>query len=201
MQVNFMDMTISIVGDHFETTLYEKPMALYLYIPPHSSHPPGVLTGHVFGEVLRIHRLCTHQDDITNQIVVFYRRLLQRGHQSPDLLPLFFKALENARKFLASSRLDRRRKAEEKHKQSQRRVYFHMDYHPQGPRAFDIQRLFSSIVLNPPGKLPFNKLGAGESDIPVDAMIVAHHRTLNLDNLFSYRKLCKHDVSPVSSFI
>ena len=70
--VNFMDLTISIVGDKLETTLYEKPMALYLFIPPHSAHPPGVLTGHVFGKVLRIHRLCTHEFDVTERIRVFF---------------------------------------------------------------------------------------------------------------------------------
>lgn len=201
LKVDYMDMTISIVGNKFETTMYEKPMALHLYIPPHSSHPPGVLTGHVYGEVLRIHRLCTHADDITNRVLVFYRRLLQRGHKTPALLPLFHKALANAQKYLATSRLDRRRKAEAKLQQAKRRVYFHMDYHPQGPRACDVQRLFDSAVLNPPNKLPFNKLGPGETDIPVDTMIVAHHRTLNLDNLFSYRKICKRDGPPVSSFL
>ena len=201
LKVDYMDMTISIVGNKFETTMYEKSMALHLYIPPHSSHPPGVLTGHVYGEVLRIHRLCTHADDITNRVLVFYRRLLQRGHKTPALLPLFHKALANAHKFLATSRLDRRRKAEAKLQQAKRRVYFHMDYHPQGPRACDVQRLFESAVLNPPNKLPFNKLGPGETDIPVDTMIVAHHRTLNLDNLFSYRKICKRDGPSVSSFL
>ena len=114
---------------------------------------------------------------------------------------MFLKALENARKFQAAGRLDCHKKTEAKLKQAKRRVYFHMDCHTQGPRAFDIQQLFSSIMLNPPGKLPFNKPGVGESDIPVDAMIVAYHRTLNLDNLFPYRKLCKRDGPPVASFI
>ncbi|KAL7524310.1 hypothetical protein ACHAXR_000518, partial [Thalassiosira sp. AJA248-18] len=43
--VVFMDMTIEIVGGKIETSLYAKPLALYLYIPPHSCHAPGVLSG------------------------------------------------------------------------------------------------------------------------------------------------------------
>ena len=45
---------------------------------------------------------------------------------------------------------------------------------------------------------PFNSLGVGGSDIPVNAMVVAYHRPLNLENLFSYRKLNKHDGPSVS---
>ena len=44
-KVNYMDMTISIREDWIITSLYEKSMNLYLCIPPHSTHPPGGLTG------------------------------------------------------------------------------------------------------------------------------------------------------------
>ncbi|EJK44051.1 hypothetical protein THAOC_37444 [Thalassiosira oceanica] len=50
--VDFMDITVSIAGNRLRTTLYEKPMALYIYIPPRSAHPPGILTGHVYSEVI-----------------------------------------------------------------------------------------------------------------------------------------------------
>ena len=56
-KVNDMDMTISIHEGRIVTSLYEKAMNLYLYIPPHSAHPPGVLTGLVSGNILRIHSL------------------------------------------------------------------------------------------------------------------------------------------------
>ena len=200
MQVNFMDMTISIVGDKFEATLFEKPMALYLYIPPHSAHPPGVRTGHIFGEVLRIHRLCNNEEDIGKRIRIFFRRCMRRGHKPSDLLPLFTKALANARKFIATSEVERQATRELKFEAARRRVYFHVVYHPQGPLARDIQHLFNEHVLNPPGKDPFCKIGHG-GDVPVDAMIVANHRSLNLENILSYRKISDKFGPPISSFL
>ena len=44
--VVFIDMTIEIEDGKIVTSLYAKPLALYLYIPPHSCHAPGVHTGH-----------------------------------------------------------------------------------------------------------------------------------------------------------
>ena len=200
--VNFMDLTISIVGDRLETTIYEKPMALYLYIPPHSAHPPGVRTGHVFGEVLRIHRLCTHENDVVGRIRVFFRRLMQRGHKPTTLLPLFEKALANAHKFMATSEGERLATRELRLDEARRRVYFHVIHHPQGPKARDIQQLLDLIVLNPPGKKLFTKIGNSLEDVPLEKMIIANHRALNLEHLLSYRKLSDTKYgSPISAFL
>ena len=75
-----MDITILIREDQIVTSLYEKYMNLYLYIPPHSSHPPGVLTGIVSGNILRIHSICSEQDDINLHKKEFYVRLLVHGY-------------------------------------------------------------------------------------------------------------------------
>ena len=69
--VNYMDMTISIRKDRIVTSLYEKSMNLYLYIPPYSAHPLGVLTGLVSGNILQIHSLCSEQDDINLRMKQF----------------------------------------------------------------------------------------------------------------------------------
>jgi hypothetical protein len=55
--VNYMDLTISIQDGKIKTTLYSKALNLYLYIPPHSAHPPGVLNGLVCGTIHRIFTL------------------------------------------------------------------------------------------------------------------------------------------------
>ncbi|KAL7502742.1 hypothetical protein ACHAXN_000909 [Cyclotella atomus] len=70
--VNFMDLTITIVDGKLHCTIYKKEQNLYLYIPPNSSHPKGVLTGLIFGQVLRIRRLCSTPTDTDNKIREFY---------------------------------------------------------------------------------------------------------------------------------
>ena len=94
-QQPFLDMVVKIdtVDGRIKTSLYEKPMALHLYIPPHSSHPPGVLTGHIYGNLLRIFRLNSCEDDIVRDTLNFYERFLLRGHTNEVLKPLFLKGI------------------------------------------------------------------------------------------------------------
>ena len=57
--VEFVDLTITLKEGTFITNLYEKPLALHLYIPSHSCRPPGCFSGLVAGMVLRIYCLCS----------------------------------------------------------------------------------------------------------------------------------------------
>ncbi|KAL7538735.1 hypothetical protein ACHAXR_010425 [Thalassiosira sp. AJA248-18] len=64
-----------------DTTVYEKPtIALYLFVPPHSDHPPGVLPGHIFGNILRIFRLNSDEEDFTQDTIEFFNRFTCSGH-------------------------------------------------------------------------------------------------------------------------
>ena len=200
-KVDFMDLTISIVNNGFKTSLFEKPMSLFLYIPPHSAHPPGVLTGHIFGEVLRINRLCLDSDDITQRIRIFFRRLMRRGHKPSKLLPLFKQAMANSKKYLATSEEEKAAQREKKRSDAQRRVYFHQEFHPKVLKLVRFRVSLKLTCINPPGQEPFNRIGFGGSDIPLDALVVANHRPLNLGDLFSYRKINKRNGPPVSSFM
>ena len=66
-----------------------------------------------------------------------------------------------------------------------------------GTQHSTIQQKFDEIVLNPPGKAPFRDVGHG-GPVPVDA---TNHRSLNLENLLSYRKISEWNGPPISSFI
>jgi hypothetical protein len=99
-EVVFMDLRLKIVGRKIVTSLYTKPMALHLYLPPHSCHAPGVLSGLIFGNVLRTHQLCSDAQDVVKEIKLFLHCLLDQGYQLTQLTPLFQKALDNAKAYL-----------------------------------------------------------------------------------------------------
>ena len=65
-KVDFMDLTISIHKGKITMSLFEKPLNLHLYIPPHSAHPPGLLPGIVHSTLFRIFTLCS---DLNDQIL------------------------------------------------------------------------------------------------------------------------------------
>ena len=67
------------------------------------SPPPGMISGLIFGGVLRIERLCSKKEDVDAKLVQLYHRLLRHGYTPSCLIPLFVKARANARLYLARS--------------------------------------------------------------------------------------------------
>ena len=196
-------MTIKIVDGKIETTLYEKPLALHLYIPPHSCHPPGVLTGLIMGGVLRIFNLCSRKEDIKIKLKLFFGRLLDRGYQAAKITPIFNKAIANAKRYLSQTDAMRRQIKEAGAKAARRRVYFHLPYHPDNPSSAKIQELWRKHIFRPAGGKPLNRLKSPTTGnlIPIDRLIIANSRAPNLGNLLSYRKICKRSGPKVSSYL
>jgi hypothetical protein len=184
-QVDFMDLTISINGDRLTTTLYEKAMNLYLYIPPHSSHPPGVLTGLIYGNIFRIQRLCSEETDKSKLKKQFFQRLLVRGYKPADIKPVFEKAESNAIK-----------KQQQKQKSDMRdTVFLHLPFHPDNPRSGNIQKIWQEHMVEPQNKQHIRSLIGGSP-----RLIIAYSRPRNLGNLLSSRNLNTHNGPPVSSY-
>ena len=52
--VDFLDLTIWIENGKILTETYQKPNRPYLYIPPHSAHPPGCIKGTIYSLIKTI---------------------------------------------------------------------------------------------------------------------------------------------------
>ena len=201
-QVDFMDLTIKIEGKKLSTNLYQKPLALHLFVPPHSCQPLKCFNGLVTDMTLRIHRLCSHQKDIDHWLKKFYKHLLDRGYHNERILPLFNDAILNAHTFLATSDAYRLLLKTKKKEASRNQVFYKLKFHTGDPDSAIIQRLWRSCVLQPPGKPHLSKLRNQFGDfVKIDRLCIAYSRHLNIGNLSSYRKICNRPGPKVSSFI
>ena len=136
--VNYMDMAISIRKDRIVTLLYEKAMNLYLYILPHSAHPPWVLTGLVAGNILHIYSLWSDKDYINHCMKELYVSLLVCAYQCDLLIPAFTKGIMGARDFIKRGSVWQC--TSDKYKDTKGCVLFHMTYHPRNTISKYLQR-------------------------------------------------------------
>ena len=154
----------------------------------------------VSGNILRIHSLCSEQDDINLRMKQFYARLLVRGYQRNLLIPAFMKGIEGARAFIKRGSVRRCKTGEEEDNKG--RVFFHLTYHPRDPTSISLQRQFRQHLLHPPWEPPLWRL-KNKNNIPIGirSMCVAYSRTKNLGNIFTYRKIDCLDGPLVSSYL
>jgi len=191
--VNFLDLTLSIHAGRIKTCIYEKPENLYLYIPPHSAHPPGVLRGLVTGMVTRIIRLTSSQEDCEGSIRSFFRRLCARGYKPDKLRPLFYDA------FAKASRV---RPQLEDSIYDEERVFLHLSYHPGDPSSRVLQQVFRKTLLSPEKEPPLPTLrNFHGAHVGINRMVIAYSRPPNLRGLLFPRRLREVLDAPVSSFI
>ena len=191
--VTFMDLNIHLQRGRLFTSLYAKPMALHLYIPPTSCHAPGIATGLVFGHFYRIYQLCSHQHDVEHEMYIFFKRLLDRGYSLSQLAPLLLAAESQGRdRFEASRALQQSLQTGSRirNDSSRTQTFFHTQYHPINPPSREIQKIWRTHIMSPPERPQFNQLTNREGyPITINKLTVAFSRAPNLGNLLSCRKL------------
>ena len=203
-KVDFMDLTISITSGNISTSLFEKPLNLHLYIPPHSAHPPVLLPGIVHSTLFRIFTLCSdHNDWILCTKVsfrrllrtkVFFQRLQARGYKSDHIKPLSIKAIAPAQRY--SGPTDRATN-------DKNTVILHLPFHLNDPPSHKIQQAWRNTIASPKYHMPLphmrNPKSRGKCNI--ERMIMGYRRPMNLGNLLSHRNLNTNPTAPpVSSY-
>ena len=102
-KVHFLDLTITIdfANKKFLFKTFQnisKPPNLYLYLPPNSAHPPGMLKSLIFGLIRKYNLQNTHAEDFSSIKNKLFSRLIARGHKHNDILPIFDEAITNLTK-------------------------------------------------------------------------------------------------------
>jgi hypothetical protein len=198
--VIFMNLTISLRDHRITTLLYSKPLNLYLYIPPQSAHPPGVLNGLISGIIFRIYTLCSDPTDIRNRLQAFWNRLLACGYNAVQIRLPFGKGMSNAKSFTSAA-------APPPDVASDNPLFFHLQYHPPDSPSSVIQQAWKDKVAIPRHSQPLASLPicsrkerGKTKPFKFDRLIVCYSRQPNLGNLLSYRKITNASGPPVSSY-
>jgi hypothetical protein len=94
--IDFMDVRLTITPTGIKSTLYEKSMNLYLYLPPLSAHAPGALRGLIIRMTKRIYALTTKLPEREQALRQMFLRLRNRGYDRVILKPLSQLAISKA---------------------------------------------------------------------------------------------------------
>jgi hypothetical protein len=138
------------------------------------------------GRVLRIQPLCSNASDANEKIQQFFKRLRHHGHSKESLKPIFSQAEENALKYINSTAEEQARHTKQKLMDSQKQIYFHLQFHLENPPARDIQALWKDYISHPHIGVPFQYMkNLNKERVGFDKLVIPNSRPLNLQNRFT----------------
>jgi hypothetical protein len=175
----FLDLEIRIQDQRLTFKTYQKEHNLYLYIPPSSAHPYSCFKGLIYGEVSRYWRQ-NQPNDFINIMTSFIQRLMERGHNFKDLIPIIKEA---------ASALDNKNttKYNDTNENLKRDVlYFHWQHNPSGIKNCTIQKIYNATLH---GYDNFDK------------MVIATSRPKNLRDLLCRTRLTTTDDDNITNII
>ena len=83
--VNFLDVTVRLIGTTLETTLYSKPTDAHMYLNTSSNHPKHVIKNIPKGQFIRIRRICSNLDKYKRNSAKLNEFLVKRGYNQKSL--------------------------------------------------------------------------------------------------------------------
>ena len=95
--VPFLDTMVSVNGDGLKTNLYSKETDAHLYLRRSSCHPPSCTKGVVKGELLRVRRICTLNEDFKEAAGKIMGYFSERGFKKEDMVNAYNEELGTER--------------------------------------------------------------------------------------------------------
>jgi hypothetical protein len=132
---HFLDLNITIQDGTLDFSTYQKPLNLYLYIPPLSAHPYSCFKGLIKGELHRYWRQ-NSPSNFQTLVIKFLERLMATGHTLEKLYPIFTQTatkLDNL--FTPPTPSD-----------SGNTLYIHWAHHPNGLQRSDIRWIYNQTL-------------------------------------------------------
>ena len=188
----FLDLQITLVSTastcptlNFKT--YQKPLNLYLYIPPHSAHPPGTLRSLIHGLLRKYWIQNSNHLDFQEITKLLFKRLCSRGHKPEHLYPLFLQAANT----IDTTQTPHHPLPNSTNTNSTE-IFIKWMFHPNGIPRQKIQQTYKTICETP---LPNSPLGFQHLHTPngktlnITKLTVAYTRNRNLRDILIPSKL------------
>ena len=83
--INFLDVTVSLVGGNITTDLYVKPTDSHQYLPSSSCHPYHCKKGIPYSQALRLNRICSDLFSFDRRCNDLEKSLIERGYSEREV--------------------------------------------------------------------------------------------------------------------
>ena len=193
---NFLDLTIYIGKDNkIYTRTYQKPMNLFLYIPSHSAHPPGLTKSLIYGLYKTHFKQNTNQEDFLKMIKLLFQRMLLRGYLKETIAPVFIDAVKRITEL--NENPTRNDAVETKTPLNQ--LFLHLPYHPRDVSRNFIRKNYENTCNK--GKSSFQNYETETGTMKINKFTIAYSRPKNLRDILSPSTLKETEDIQVSNFI
>ena len=165
--ITFLDTRVTWEGNHLITDLYTKPMDTHQYIHRHSCHPPNCKASIAYSQALRIHRICSKENDYERLVGELKTYLVARGYNEAEVTRQIRKATGQDRKDLLIPKI----------KTKEQVTPLVLTFHPDLPHLTHILHTNQCVINTSPwlrGALP-------------EPPLVAYRRPLNILGIFLVR--------------
>ena len=184
--VDFLDLTLTKENGRIVTTTYQKPNNPYLYIPPHSAHPPGMINGIIYSLLRTYYTQNSKYSDFVHFTNLLFKRHVTQGWDQVVLKQVFEKALAKLKTTLATIPPT----CDPSPRNSQERLFFHIQYHPNNIPRKNIRKLYVEECE----KILRDKLD-------VNQLTIAYSRPNTIGNIVAKAKLYQETGKEVSKYI
>ena len=187
LTADFLDLSLAIEGNRVVTKTFQKPANPYLYIPPHSAHPKGMINGIIFSLLRTYWRQNTKYSDFVHYSSLLFKRHVLQGWDQAVLTRVFSSALN---KLYQSLEAPPQAPDDAPDVDSRERLFLHMQFHPEDIPKGDVRQIYSDVC---------EELFADELDIK--QFTIAYSRPTTIGSVVAKSKLFQVEGTIVSHYI
>ena len=118
--INYLDITVSLIGGKVTADLYMKPTDSHQYLHPSSCHPYHCKKEIPYSQALRLNRICSDPSSFDRRCNDLEKWLIEKGYSEREVR----KQILRAKGFSRDSLLDRENTRKEQ------KITFNLNYYP-----------------------------------------------------------------------